>query len=189
MNQRQIVRKVLDVGGNDGKRSRRTFPGADVTVLDLKNGFDVTKSPLPKGDWDVIFVNHLIEHLIDPDDLLDKCREVMNEKTVLEISTPNLVAWFNRILFLAGYLPHSYEVSDRHNVGKAFDWNKEGIGGHVKGFNPFCLIQLLKKHGFRILSVKGDHSTYNCNNFIRLLDKLLTINPNLASSFRIKCTK
>ena len=46
---RQIVRRVLDIGGNDGKRSQRTFPGADITVLDLKNGFDVTKSPPPKG--------------------------------------------------------------------------------------------------------------------------------------------
>ena len=189
MGQRQIVRKVLDIGGNDGNRSRRIFPRADVTVLDLKNGFDVTKSPLPKGDWGVIFVNHLIEHLIDPDDLLDKCREVMSEKTVLEISTPNLVAWFNRIFFLAGYLPHSYEVSNKYNVGRAFDWNKEGLGGHVRIFSPMALIQLLKKHGFRILSVKGDYSTFNCNIFIRLLDKLLTINPNLASAFRIRCKK
>ena len=145
--------------------------------------------PLLKGEWDVVFVNHLIEHLIDPDDLLEKCREVMNKETVLEISTPNLVAWFNRIFFLVGYLPHSYEVSYKHMVGRAFNWNREVVGGHVRIFSPLALIQLLRKHGFRILSVKGDCSTFNCNIFIRLLDELLTKNPNLASAFRIRCVK
>ena len=78
--------KVLDVGGGDGKRAREEFyPGTDVTVIDLKNGWDVMKLGLPKENWDIILANHFIEHITDPDYFLDECNRVMREGTVLDI--------------------------------------------------------------------------------------------------------
>lgn len=181
--------KILDIGGNLGIRAQKAYPGAKIVVLDKRYGFDVTKEEFPGVEWDVILVNHLIEHLEDPDDFLDKCYRVMDDKTILEISTPNLLAWFNRLLVLSGYLPHTYEVSFRHNVGKPFNWGTERLGGHLRVTCPRALKELLRKHGFKILSVKGEYSTYPCNLFIRLIDRICTINPNLASSFRIKARR
>lgn len=182
--------KVLDVGGNDGKRASEEFyPGSKVTVLDLKNGWDVMTHGIPFGDWDIILANHSIEHFTNPDFFLEECHKIMGAKTVLEIGTPNLAAWFNRILFLFGYVPHSVELSKRHNVGKAFNWNKEPLGGHLYVYTVPAILELLKIHGFKIISVKGEASTYPANPLIMFIDKLLTkLSPNLASAVRIKCT-
>jgi hypothetical protein len=185
----EISLRVLDVGGKDGERARKEFyPGANVTVVDLATGWDVMKYGLPHGDWDVILANHFIEHVIDPDFFLDECKRVMGPETILDIGTPNLAAWFNRVLFMAGYVPHSVELSTRHNVGKAFGWNQEELGGHIRVFTLPALLDLLTRHNFIIDTVAGEPSTYPCHPIIRATDQFLTIlNPNLASAFRVKC--
>lgn len=181
---------VLDVGGKDGMRAQYEFyPDSDVTVADLEFGWDVMKYGLPEGDWDIILANHFIEHIPDPDYFLDECRRVMKPQTVLDIGTPNLASWFNRILFLLGYVPHSVELSKRHNVGKAFNWNREDLGGHIYVYTVQALIQLLKHHGFKIKSVRGEASTYPTSGVVKAIDKSLTLlSPALASAFRVKCT-
>lgn len=182
--------RVLDVGGNDGQRAREEFyPGSEVTVLDLKSGWDVMKQGLPDSGWDIILANHFIEHIDDPDQFLDYCKEVMSRNTVLDIGTPNLAAWFNRILFLFGYVPHSTELSLRHNVGKPFNWGNEELGGHRRVFTVPALVTLLKRHGFTITYLKGECSTFACPFPILWLDKFLTwLSPTFASAFRVKCT-
>ena len=182
--------RVLDIGGNDGKRAREEFyPSSDVTLIDLKHGWNVLDLGLPKGDWDVLLANHFIEHICYPDYFLEECMKVMKPGTILDIGTPNLCAWFNRILFLFGYIPHSVELSKRFNVGKAFSWNNEELGGHIYVYTPRALADLLTKHGFKVFSITGEKSTYQCNFIIRLIDYLMTkLSPSLASAFRIKCT-
>ena len=182
--------QVLDVGGKDGLRARNEFyPGSNVTVIDLEFGWDVMEEGLPKGDWDVILANHSLEHFSNPDLFLEECKAVMSPRTVLDIGTPNLAAWFNRILFLFGYVPHSMELSTKYNVGKAFGWNEEDLGGHIYVYTVPALKQLLVKHGFKIKSVKGEPSTYPCNRFLTAVDRFLTAaSPSFASAFRIKCT-
>lgn len=182
---------ILDVGGGDGSFARLKYPDAKMRVtLDLKTGYDVMKMGLPEGPWDVILMNHFIEHVLDPDYLLDLCKKAMDEFTILEIGIPNLCAWFNRIFFLFGYLPHSYELSYRYNLGKPFDWNNEELGGHIRVFNLPSMLQLLKNHGFEIIEVRGEASLFPTNFLVRGIDKFLTwLNPNLASSVRIICRK
>lgn len=180
---------VLDVGGNDGKHAKEFYPNSQVTVVDKKNGWDVMKRGLPQGKWDVVLANHIIEHLDNPDCFLRECHKVMRNGTILDIGTPNLVAWFNRILFLFGYVPHSVELSKQFNIGKAFGWNNEGLGGHIYVYTPQALADLLSKHGFKVYSITGEASTYPCHFIIKWIDKLMTwISPSLASAFRIKCT-
>lgn len=181
---------VLDVGGKDGMRATyELYPGSEVTVADLEFGWDVMKEGLPDGDWDIVLANHFIEHIPDPDYFLEECKRVMQPHTVLDIGTPNLTAWFNRILFLAGYVPHSVELSAYHNVGKAFDWGKEELGGHIYVYTVPALCQLLKAHGFRVLSVRGERSTYPSSGLVKAIDSGLTrLSPALASAFRVKCT-
>jgi len=184
-----LATKVLDVGGNDGIRARDEFyPGSEVEILDIKHGWDVMKYGLPYGKWDVILANHFIEHIADPDFFLDECKKVMKNGTILDIGTPNLCAWFNRILFLFGFVPHSVELSKRYNVGKAFKWNNEELGGHIYVYSLKALLELLKKHNFKVISIKGESSTYPCPLPLRWIDKLITaLSPHFASAVRVKC--
>jgi len=183
--------KILDVGGGvDGRCKKEFYPTFDVTTLDLLNGYDVMEKGLPDGEWDIIFANHFIEHVSNPDFFLSECKRVMKSYSMLNIGTPNLSAWFNRILFLFGYVPHSVELSKFYNVGKPFNWNSEPLGGHVYVYTVPALIQLLKHHGFRIMRVTGEASTFPCNPLIKVTDQLLTkISPSFASAFRILACK
>ena len=177
--------KVLDVGGNDGARCRSHFPDAEIEVIDIKNGWDVMTYGIPYGPWDVIFANHFIEHITDPDYFLEECRKAMKHDTILEIGTPNLNSWYNRIFFLYGYLPQSYEISYRKIYGRAIEDGTKP-GGHVRVMNIPSLINLLKDHKFIIVEVEGEAS--NRTGFIGFIDKFITkLNPNLASAIRIKC--
>lgn len=179
---------VLDIGGGDGSRCQKHYPNANIRVLDLINGWDVMKRGLPDGDWDVIFANHIIEHVSDPDYLLLECKRVMNGSTILEIGTPNLTAWYNRILFLFGYVPNHVELSKHFNVGKPFDWGDVPLGGHVHVFTIPALVELLNKYRFNIISVDGELSTYSDNPVIKAVDWTFTkLNRNFASAARIRC--
>ena len=164
---------VLDVGGGIANRASEFYPGSEITTLDLQTGWDVMQKGLPDGPWDIILANHFIEHIPDPDYFLDECKRVMSKDTVLDIGTPNLAAWYNRILFLFGYLPNHSEVSKRFDVGK-FPRLRQGLGGHIYVYPLKALLQLLKCHGFNIISVRGEGS--------------LRCWPSLSSAFRIKCT-
>ena len=184
-------RNVLDVGGANGSRARGhlLYSHTNRTIIDLKNGYDVMKEGLPDGPWDIVLANHFVEHVPDPDFFLDECRRIMKPHTVLDIGTPNLTAWFNRVFFLFGYVPHSMELSRRFNIGKPFGWNKEELGGHIYVYTVPALCQLLKHHGFKIISVVGEASTFPATIAVRWIDKGLTLlSPTLASAFRVKCT-
>lgn len=182
---------ILDVGAPDKKRAKELYPdAAHIRSLDLINGWNVMTMGFPRESfrYDVILANHFIEHVDDPDKFLEMCKENMTENTILDIGTPNLCAWFNRILFLFGYLPHSYEVSYRKGYGRAFNWNNEPMGGHLRVFSVPSLIQMLKYHEFRIISIKGEESFYPAYPIIKFIDRLFTrLSPSLASSFRVKC--
>ena len=180
--------KVLDVGGGHESRASLFYPGAEITTLDKETGWIWPENDLPGGKWDIIFCNHFIEHIINPDEFLNECKRVMQSNTILEVGMPNLIAWFNRIAFLFGYLPHSYEVSYFYNVGKWLNWNEETLGKHVRVMSYKATMELLNKHGFRIIWSRGEASTYPCAWPIRIFDKAMTrLSPNLASAFRIKC--
>lgn len=181
--------KVLDIGGKDGNRCASHYPDADITILDLIHGYDIMKLGLPKEDWDILFANHIIEHVSDPDFLLDECKRVMGFETILEIGTPNLAAWYNRLLFLVGYVPNHVELSKRWNVGKPFNWGNVPLGGHIYVYTVPALVSLLKHHGFKDIKVFGESSTFPCNIGIKMVDNVLTkISPTFASAFRVRCT-
>ena len=69
------------------------FDRVNVT-LDRYVSIDFNEEKLSeklKGEtFDVIFCGEVIEHLFSPDDLLDDLRTLMNSKSILILSTPNL---------------------------------------------------------------------------------------------------
>jgi len=178
--------RVLDVGGNDGLVAREKYPDAEIEVIDLKHGWDIEVFGIPSGPWNVILANHFLEHYRDPDQFLEMCKKAMTKNTVLEIAMPNMSSWYNRIFFLFGFLPQSYEISYRKIYGRAIK-DGTGPGGHIRLMNIPSTIELLKDHGLTIKDVSVEVS--NRTGFVSYLDHLITIlNPKLASAFRVKCT-
>jgi 2-polyprenyl-3-methyl-5-hydroxy-6-metoxy-1,4-benzoquinol methylase len=91
---------------------------------------ELTKLPL-RGPFDVIIAGDIIEHLSNPGMMLDGIRPFCSADTRFIITTPNAFGLPNYCRFLLG----------------KFKEGKE----HVVSFNAITLLQLLDRHGFKVI--------------------------------------
>jgi 2-polyprenyl-3-methyl-5-hydroxy-6-metoxy-1,4-benzoquinol methylase len=173
--------RVLDVGCGDGmflseldRQANLTARGWELHGVDYSEGaLSRARSrpytfaqcnleegiPYPDGTFDVLSAGELIEHIYDPDALLREARRVLRPGGSLLITTPNLQAWYNRALFLAGIQPLFYETSTkstRIGAGPIARLKRGSVPvGHVRVFNRRALVDLLESEGFRPVSIRG----------------------------------
>jgi SAM-dependent methyltransferase len=167
-------KNFLDIWSGDGYfcEQIKTLTSAEVTGIDIseqacdiakKRGihsivWDLQKSlPFESESFDTIFCWEVIEHIVDTDFLLDEIQRVLKKDGYLILTTPNLVSWYNRILFLCGIQPISTEVSFRKKYGHVFKFLWEGWlpVGHVRNFTQQSLTGILGDHGFDIEKVQA----------------------------------
>jgi SAM-dependent methyltransferase len=182
------VESILDVGCGDGQFtkmvgaacacknvvgidiSKKLVAGANSLVAAVQASCE-TILPFKNEIFDSVLCSELIEHLIDPDFLLDEVSRVLKPRGMLFLTTPNLASWINRISLMLGYQPHFTEVSLHHNVGKLYGGvagaTCEGaIAGHVRLFVPRSLEAILKIHGFEILARGGAGLGYGAKSIL-----------------------
>lgn len=115
--------------------------------------------PLPDASMDIVHAAEVIEHLYDPDLLLEECARVLRPGGKLVVTTPNLQAWYNRVLFLVGIQPIFYETSSRSTEVGAGPLRRLKRAtrpvGHLRLFNRTALIDLLRREGFEPSVVTG----------------------------------
>jgi len=144
----------------------------------------------PDNFADIAFSLEVMEHLINPDNMLKEAHRVLRSGGYLLISTPNLASWVNRIFFLFGYQPYNVEVSTETMVGVAY---KKGVfrgpTGHIRPFTLRALKELLKHHGFRTVKAFGVPGVNPKNCFFRLLDRLFSLKASLARRLIILAVK
>lgn len=97
---------------------------------------------LARSSFDVVFLNHVFEHIADPHAVLSACRGMLNQSGKLLIAVPNLVGMRARLSF--GFLSKHLNVDERH---RAFPI-------HLYYFTPQTLSRTLEKHGFRITALE-----------------------------------
>ena len=114
---------------------------------------DIDASPLPFDDnyFDIVYCGELIEHLFNPDHLLEEIHRVLKSGGKCIISTPNLAGWPSRFALLLGYQPYPTAVSpNNESVGKLLIKKSEGQWGHIRVFTARALRELLVLHHFKI---------------------------------------
>ena len=98
------------------------YPQAKVTIVnlfeddilyDFYNNIeyvksDVTKLKFPDNYFDMAFFGELFEHIYDLPTFFNEIKRVLKPGGFLALSTPNLAAWYNRILLLIGKCPVNY---------------------------------------------------------------------------------
>ena len=140
--------------------------------------------PFADSSYDVIFCGELIEHLYNPDAFVEECHRVIVPRGHLIITTPNLHAWYNRILFVVGVQPLFYETSTRstHIGAGVLRRLKHGSTpvGHVRVFNKRALRDLLSSQGFQPITERGAIFPVFPGP-IRLIDRIFNCVPSLAS--------
>jgi 2-polyprenyl-3-methyl-5-hydroxy-6-metoxy-1,4-benzoquinol methylase len=202
----KAAKKILDVGCGDGLfmdrirdalngRKKIEIWGVDYSKYKLKKAekkghsvkwCDLEKGlPFEDGTFDVIYAAELIEHLYNPDYFLEECYRVLKKNGVIIVSTPNLQAWYNRVLFMFGIQPIFYEVSTKSPAVGSGVLKKikkgEAPVGHVHVFNRAGLVDMLRQEGFEITKFLGAqfHALPKAVHFI---DKAFNSRPSLASN-------
>jgi len=191
---------AVDIGCGDGMatavasaRCAQT-PGADVSIFGLdwssvalgrarRRGVPAARAsvegsglPLASASVDVVLMSELIEHLVDTDAALAEARRVLVPGGTLLLSTPNLAAWYNRVLLAFGFQPLFTEVSLRGIYGRP----GKHVVGHLRLFTLRALEELLAATGFVEISITGA-PYHDVPRPFRPLDRLFCRTPSLSS--------
>ncbi|MCD7439661.1 class I SAM-dependent methyltransferase [Streptomyces lincolnensis] len=197
------ARTILDVGCGDGTAAATAAPlltghrliGVDWSQDALKRARahltypirgELTGPGLPFGTGcaDAVLFSEVIEHLVDPDAALDELRRVLRPGGHLMLSTPNLAAWYNRGLLLAGVQPVFSEVSLRGIHGRP---GREVVG-HLRLYTARALREFVTAAGFRVVRLEGA-PFHGVPRPLRALDRLACARPSLASILLLHARK
>jgi len=200
--------RVVDVGCGDGmctevaRKVCDATPNASVSVVGFDwslaaldqaraRGLAVARAsaddaglPLASSSIDVVIMSELIEHLVDPDNALDEAWRVLIPGGVLLLSTPNLAAWYNRVLLAVGVQPLFTEVSLRGIYGRP----GTEVVGHLRLFTRRALLGLLKAIGFVDIKITGA-PYHDVPGPFKPLDRLFCHTPSLASNLLVAAKK
>ncbi len=159
--------KVLDVGGGSGINLLYygdCLRSNDLYCLDIREpgkkikGIKYIKSsveqihdmPLPK--FNCIVMTEVIEHLYNPDKVIDDLVEKLLSGGMLIITTPNLAGFLNVISLLFGYQPVDTEVSTVRAYGRPFT-AKGNVVGHIRVFTIKSMEEMLISHNLKIVKI------------------------------------
>lgn len=128
-----------------------------IDLLDISS----CSEAYPRECFDFIFAGEVIEHLKDTDSLFEQSSALLKRGGYLIVTTPNLAAWYERLMLLFGLLPVMAEVSDSSRVfGRRFIYRlmgrkQSGAVGHLRLFTTAALRDLGEFHGFEVVTRRG----------------------------------
>jgi SAM-dependent methyltransferase len=160
------ARRLLDLGAGDGFVSARlTAAGGAAVGVSVDVGAPTPLAPhvrpvsqvtarlpgpLPfrSGAFDVVVTLETIEHVLDPDGLLEEARRVLAPGGTLILSTPRLDSFLVVGSLLLGVQPPGVECSSRRRYGSPF--GEQRASGHVHLFTRRAMTEALAANGFRL---------------------------------------
>lgn len=158
------AKRVLDVGcadGNFGAAIKR-MKGCEVWGIDINPSsvekaksqldraacgcFSTTLNEYPDKGFDAIFFNDVLEHLVDPYDLLLRLKSKLTDDGVVIASIPNIRHFktFRKLVFQR-------------------DWEYEDSGildrTHLRFFTRNSILNMFERLGYDVISCEGIHKT------------------------------
>jgi SAM-dependent methyltransferase len=205
------VERFLDIGCDDGRitigitkaiGAKEVF-GVDVFEPSVQvaqqkgikcRRLDLDKDdlPFPDNHFDAIFWGENIEHLFDPDHLLDEIFRCLSSNGICVISTPNLASLPNRIALLFGLQPYMTSVSIRHRVGRIW---YQGLPAedHIRVFTYRALRDLVHLHDFNIIEIQGLTASDGTDSPfplpIRIAERVIALVPAFSHTIQIVIKK
>jgi len=139
-------KRVLEIGCSDGAflaalrdltswNLKGVEPNKRISEKARKKGFDVKTATieeitLPVNNFDLVIMNHVIEHVTDPDFALRKIYSILKLNGILYMELPNI------------------DCTERWLFGKY--WSGYDVPRHLYSFSAKSLEDIMKKKGFRI---------------------------------------
>ena len=150
--------EISKFAANRAKKFGKIFQG------EFEN-YDETK-------FDVIIMNHVIEHLTDPISIIKKIRKILNRNGYLIIGTPN------------------FDSAAARRYGKNFRLLHDPT--HVSLFSSDSMHRFLRDYGFKIIKVEYPYfetAFFNKENLVKLLNKKSISPPFYGSIMTFFCKK
>ena len=205
-------KKILDLGCADGwfgkllkdKFNAKVY-GTDIGEKMLKiaenRGLIIKKFDLSVNKWpyesdffDLIIAGDIIEHIYDTENFVSECKRVLKTNGQLIISTPNINAYHNRFLVIFGKMPFFFDFAPNISM-----YNFLPPMGHIRVFNKYSLIKLIKKFDLKIEKIYGANLHVDKNifpkkfqlflGFVNKLEWFFSRFPTLAPLLIIKSRK
>jgi SAM-dependent methyltransferase len=144
-----------------------------------------TRLPFADGGFDVVVAGEVIEHVPHPDLMLSEIRRVLAADGWLVLSTPNIVAWANRVLVPLGIQPLFTETSSEVHLGRRWAALGQGnqVQGHLKVFSHRALAEILWRTGFEVLQTRGMPGEFPAP--VDRVDRLCARFPSIASDLLV----
>ena len=154
--------RYLDIGAGEGKglleAHRRGWESTGIDIVDnrleeaklsdikfIKS--NLLESDLPENYFDFIYVDSVIEHVLNPFEYLSKIKTLLSKGGVIYIGVPNEDCLFNSVRKLVFVLTGKKNESEKI---KPFD-----SPYHVIGFNDYSLNYFLDKVGLNVLKKRN----------------------------------
>jgi methionine biosynthesis protein MetW len=205
--QAQKPKKILDIGCGDGffalqiiKTTKAEVSGIDISKEAVEvarnNGINALNCDLNQDNicfetnsFDLVYLGEVLEHMLDPDCVLDEIYRILKPDGYLLLSTPNLAAWYNRFLLLFGIQPIFTETSTRKNFGRVLKFLGEGSQpvGHLRIFTLGALKKIIKSCNFEIVHIEA--MPFLPFPLIYQVDKLIGKIPSLGSDLLLLAQK
>src|SRR3989344_2680050 len=159
----------------------------------LKKGDLEEQWPFSENSFDFIYGAEIIEHVHSPDFFLSESNRILKKGGYIVLSTPNLCAWFNRLIFPLGFQPFFYETSKKPKlIGRGIFKKLKGGEtpvGHIRVFNIDAIKDLLTDNNFEILVIKGTLFDSGFPKWLLPIDTIFTLLPSLSTGFVILAKK
>ena len=156
------------------KYVEKSFAGESKVKI-IQNDIEERSLDFPPGYFDLIIMNSVIEHLIEPIAALNYCHSLLKPGGRILVYTPNIAKWTRRLKLLFGFFPatgscdEGFLTYDRKPVNLHDD-------GHLHYFTFRALKILLKeKAGFQEIKYCGHGKTFLSRVFPELFSECFLI--------------
>ena len=126
-----LLDKTIKVSGVEPNKTARNFANK-ITKNNVKNSIDEIGEK-----YDVITLWHVLEHVKDIDDLIEKLKDRLNIDGILVIAVPNF---------------KSYDALYYKEFWAAYD-----VPRHLWHFSPLAIQKLFEKHQMKVIEQKPLH--------------------------------
>lgn len=177
---------------------RNDYVGVESSPLSraslLEAGFrvelaDVSEADLPfeNSSFDVVLASEVIEHLSNPERMLRSSLRVLKPGGIFIATTPNLAAWYNRVILMLGRQPVFTETGSEWVFGREPFAKPSRPVGHLHLLTPRAFSELVGYCGFRVRRIEGGKSDEMSGRgrIPQAIDKVLSRFTNLSSNLTI----